>query len=326
RREFFAAIGGAAGVALLGRAPQKTIRTIGWVCFRLTHTNTEKKQLAAFPPGLNQKGYVEGGQFAVEILFFDGQIHRLPALAADLVRRQVEVIVTTAGTPIVRVAQAATTTIPIIFATANDPVLDGLVKSINRPGGNTTGTYVLNTVLVPKRLEVLRQLVPNARLVGFLVNPNNASAGDQLRQAQSAARSMALELLVLNASTPSEIDEAFASLVQDSVHGLVMGGDPFFQVQQDQVIALAARHRILTIYEWPEFVRAGGLACYSADRLETFRQMGVYVSRILNGAKPGELPIMQPTKFELVVNLKTAKSLGLKLTDSFQQLADEIIE
>jgi len=210
--------------------------------------------------GISQTGYVEGRNLAIEFRFGDGQYDRLPALAADLVRRQVEVIVTTAGTPIVRVAQAATTTIPIIFATANDPVQDGLVKSINRPGGNTTGTYVLNTVLVPKRLEVLRQLVPNARLVGFLVNPNNASAGDQLRQAQSAARSMALELLVLNASTPSEIDEAFASLVQDSVHGLVMGGDPFFQVQQDQVIALAARHRIPTIYEWPEFVRAVWLA------------------------------------------------------------------
>ena len=327
RRQFITLLGGAAAAWPLGaRAQRNTIRTIGWLSLRSADTDTEKNQLAAFRQGLNQTGYLEGRNLAIEFRFGDGRYDRLPALAADLVRRQVEVIVTTAGTPIARVAQAATTTIPIIFATANDPVQDGLVKSINRPGGNTTGTYVLNTVLVPKRLEVLRQLVPNARLVGFLVNPNNASAGDQLRQAQSAARSMALELLVLNASTPSEIDEAFASLVRDNVHGLVMGGDPFFQVQQDQVIALAARHRIPTIYEWPEFVRAGGLACYSADRLETFRQMGVYVSRILNGAKPGELPIMQPTKFELVVNLKTAKSLGLKLTDSFQQLADEIIE
>src|SRR5262249_11479193 len=200
------------------------------------------------------------GNWTSDFVFADGKYDRWPVIAAALVPQKGEVLVTRGGPTTTRVAQAATTTIPIIFATANDPVQDGLVKSINRPGGNTTGTFVLNTMLVPKRLEVLRQLVPNARLVGFLGNPNNASTGDQLRQAQSAARSMALELLVLNGSTPSEIDQAFASLVQDSVDGLVMGGDPFFQVQQDQVIALAARHRIPTIYEWPEFVRAGGLA------------------------------------------------------------------
>jgi putative ABC transport system substrate-binding protein len=236
------------------------------------------------------------------------------------------VLVTAGGTPIARVAQAATTTIPIIFAAASDPVQDGIVKSINRPGGNTTGTYVLNTELVPKRLELLRQLVPSARLVGFLVHPNNSNTSAQIRLAQSAARTMDLELLVLNATTADEIDVAFASLMQHSVGGLVMGADPFFQVRQDQVIALAARHGIPTIYEWAEFVRAGGLAAYSTDRVEMFRQMGVYVSRILNGAKPGDLPIMQPTKFELVVNLKTARSLGLKITESFQQLADEVIE
>ena len=204
-------------------------------------------------------------------------------------------------------AQAATTTIPIIFATANDPVQEGIVKSINRPSGNSTGAYVLNTALVPKRLELLRQLVPNARLVGFLVNPNNPNTGDQIRLAQSAARTMDVELLVLSATTASEIDTAFASLMQRSVDGLVMGNDQFFQVRQDQVIALAERYRLPTIYEWSEFVRAGGLACYSADRVEIWRQMGVYVSRMLNGAKPAELPVMQPTKFELVINLKTAK-------------------
>ena len=208
-------------------------------------------------------------------------------------------------TNIARVAQAATTTIPIIFATANDPVQDGLVKSINRPGGNSTGAFVLNTALLPKRFELLRQLLPNARLVGFLVNPNGATTADQIRYAQSAGRIMALELLVLNAATSTEIDAAFGSLVQHGVDGLVMGNDPFFQVRQDQLIALAARHRIPTIYEWSEFVRAGGLAAYSTDRVEMFRQMGIYVSRILNGAKPADLPIMQPTKFELVINAKT---------------------
>ena len=260
----------------------------------------------------------------IEYGFADGQYDRLPLLAADLVRRQVEVLMTTGGTNIARVAQAATTTTPVIFATASDPVQDGLVKSINRPGGNSTGAYVFNTALLPKRFELLRQLLPKARLVGFLVNPNGTP--DQIRYAQSARRNLALELLLLNAATPTEIDAAFGSFVQHGVDGLVMGNDPFFQVRQDQVIGLAARHRIPTIYEWSEFVRAGGLAAYSTDRAEMFRQMGVYVSRILNGAKPADLPIMQPTKFELVINAKTAGSLGLKLTESLQQLADEVIE
>jgi len=185
---------------------------------------------------------------------------------------------------------------------------------------------VLNTALLPKRFELLRQLLPNARLVGFLVNPNNSNTGDQVRLAQSAARTMHLELLVLSATTASEIDAAFAGLMQRNVDGLLMGNDQFFQVRQDQVIALAERYRLPTIYEWSEFVRAGGLAAYSTDRVEIFRQMGIYVSRILNGARPADLPIMQPTKFELVINVKTAGSLGLKLPDGLQQLADEVIE
>ena len=326
RREFIAALGGAAAVPFAARAQQTTSRTIGWFSLRSADTDTEKSILAAFRQGLSQTGYVEGRNLAIEFRFGDGQYDRLPALAADLVRRQVDVLVTTAGTPIARLAQAATSTIPIIFAVASDPVQDGLVQSINRPGGNSTGTYALNTTLVPKRFEVLRQIVPNARLVGMLMNPNNSNTGDQIRFAQSTARIMALELVVLNAATPDEIDAAFASLVQHDVDGLVMGADPFFQVRQDQVIALAGHHRIPTIYEWPEFVRGGGLAAYSTDRVEMFRQMGVYAGRILNGAKPGDLPVMQPTKFELVINLKTAKSLGLKLTESLQQLADEVIE
>jgi len=224
---------------------------------------------------VDQTGYVEGRNLTIEYGFADGQYDRLPVLAADLIRRRVEVLVTSGGTNIAGVAQAATTTIPIIFATANDPVQDGLVKSINRPGGNSTGAYVLNTALLTKRFELLRQLLPNARVVGFLVNPNGASTADQLVFAQSAGRTMALELLVLNAATPADIDAAFSSLVQRGVDGLVMGNDPFFQIQQDQIVSLAARHRIPTIYEWSEFVRAGGLAAYSTDRIEMFRQMGV---------------------------------------------------
>jgi len=321
RRDFIAAMGAAAACLFAPhavRAQQTTTRTIGWLSLRSADTSTEKSILAAFRQGLNQTGYVEGRNLTIEFRFADGYYDRLPALAADLVRRQVEVLMTGGGTNVARVAQAATTTIPIIFATANDPVQDGIVNSINRPSGNSTGTFVLNTALMPKRRELLRQIVPNARLVGFLVNPNNSNTGDQVRLAQSAARTMDLELLVLSATTASEIDTAFASLMQRNVDGLVMGADPVFQVQQDQVIALAARYRLPTIYEWSEFVRAGGV--------EMFRQMGVYVSRMLNGAKPAELPVMQPTKFELVINLKTAKSLGLKITESFQQLADEVID
>jgi putative tryptophan/tyrosine transport system substrate-binding protein len=258
----------------------------------------------------------------IEYGYADGQYDRLPLLAADLVRRRVEVLVTSGGTNIARVAQAATTTMPIIFATANDPVQDGLVKSINRPGGNSTGAFVLNTALLQKRFELLRQLLPRARLVGCLVNkhgrPDPARSIRRANHGTGASR--------VNAATPTEFDAAFGSLVQHGVDGLVMGNDPFFQVRQDQLVALAARHRIPTIYEWSEFVRAGGLAAYSTDRIEMFRQMGVYVSRILNGAKPADLPIMQPTKFELVINAKTAGSLGLKLTESLQQLADEVVE
>src|SRR3954453_9028938 len=329
RRDFIAAIGAATGCLSASHAvpaQQTATRTIGWLSLRAADTSTEKAILAAFRQGLNQTGYVEGRNLKIEFRFGDGHYDRLQALAADLVRQQVEVLVTGGGTNTARVAQAATTTIPIIFATANDPVQEGIVNSINRPSGNSTGAYLLNTALVQKRLEVLCQLVPNARSVGFLVNPNNSNTSDQIRLAHSAARTMDVEILVLNATTAGEIDAAFASLMQRSIDGLVMGNDQFFQVQQDQVVALAARYRLPTIYEWSEFVRAGGLASYSADRVEMYRQMGVYVSRMLNGAKPAELPVMQPTKFELVINLKTARFLGLKITDSFQQLADEVIE
>jgi putative tryptophan/tyrosine transport system substrate-binding protein len=290
RRNFVMLLGGAATWPLAASAQQTTSRTIGWFSLRSADTDSEKSILTAFRQGLSQTGYAEGRNLTIEFGFADGQYDRLPGLAADLVRRRVEVLVTAGGTNITRVAQAATTTIPIIFATANDPVRDGLVKSINRPGGNSTGAFLLNTALLPKRFELLRQLLPNARLVGFLVNPNGATTTDQIRHAQSAGRTLALELLVLNAATPTEIDAAFSSLMQHGVDGLVMGNDPFFQVRQDQVIALAARHRIPTVYEWSEFVRAGGLAAYSTDRVEIYRQMGIYVSRILNGATPADFP------------------------------------
>ena len=223
-------------------------------------------------------------------------------------------------------AQAASATIPIVFSTAGDPVQDGLVESINRPGGNSTGAYLINSSLVPKRLEVLRELVPNARVVALLINPHNLGKDKQVQQAHSAADSLGMQLHVFGASAPDDIDAAFVAMVQRGANALLMGSDPFFQVQQERVIELAAFHKLPTIYEWNEFVTAGGLVTYCVDRSEGLRQMGVYVSRILNGAKPAELPVIQPTKFVLAVNLKTARALGLKIEESFLRLADEVIE
>ncbi len=327
RREFLGLVAGAAAVRpLMGHAQQTTTRTIGWLSVRSPDTKTETNILTAFREGMAQTGYVEGRNLTIEYRFSEGQYDQLPALAADLVQRRVAVLAITGGTQIVKVAQAASAAIPIVFATAGDPVQDGLVKSINRPGGNVTGAYLLNNSLGPKRLEILRELVPNARVVAFLINPHNLGKEKQIREAQSAASSFGMQFLVFEASTANDIDAAFAAMVQRGVNVLLMGTDPFFQVQQEQVIALAALHKIPTIYEWREFVTAGGLVTYCVDRSEGLRQMGIYVSRILNGANPAELPVIQPTKFELVVNLKTAKALGLNIEESFLRLADEVIE
>jgi putative ABC transport system substrate-binding protein len=327
RREFLGALGvGAVAWPRAAHSQQTAMRTIGWLSLRSSDTERERRLLAAFREGLAQTGYVEGRNLTIELRFGDGQYDRLPALAADLVQRQVAVLVTSGGSRIAQMAQSATAAIPIVFATGSDPVQDGLVKSINRPGGNSTGTYLVNNALAPKRLEVLHELVPNARVVAFLVNPNNVSTEKQVRETQIAAKSIGVELDVLKASTPEDIDAAFEVAIRRGAGAMIMGADAIFQVQQEQVIALAARHKVPTIYEWPEFVRAGGLITYSVDSMEGFRQLGIYVSRILNGAKPAELPVMQPSKFELIVNLKTAKALGLKIEESFLRLADEVIE
>jgi ABC-type uncharacterized transport system substrate-binding protein len=327
RRDFLGVLSGAAATLPYAVSGQQTaMRTIGWLSARSSDTEREARSLAAFREGLAQTGYVEGRNLTIELRFGDGQYDRLPAFAADLVQREVAVLVTTGGSRIAKLAQAATTIIPIVFTTGSDPVEDGLVKSINRPGGNSTGVFLLNNSLAPKRLEVLRELAPNARVVAFLVNPHNLSSGVQVREAQMAANSLDVQLHVFYASSASEIDEAFEALVQRGASALLMGADPIFQVQQDQLVALAARHKVPAIYEWPEFVRAGGLVTYCVDSSEAFRQLGIYVSRILNGAKPAELPIMQTSKFELVVNLKTAKKLGLKIQESFLRFADEVIE
>jgi putative ABC transport system substrate-binding protein len=302
------------------------MQTIGWLSLRSVETDTERANLSAFRQGLNQTGYVEGRNLTIEFRHGDGRYEVLPALADDLVRRQVAVIVTGGGGDVARVVQAATSTIPIVFSSASDPIRDGIVKSINRPGGNTTGIHLMNVALGPRRLEILRELVPRARLVAFLMNPSSLTNDMQISDIENAGRSLGVQLHMLNASTEQEINTAFASLAERPADALLMGANPLFQVRRDQLIALAARHRMPTMYEWSEFVKAGGLISYSADRSEMWRQMGIYVTRILNGAKPGDLPVMQPTKFELMINLKTAKALGLEIPPTLLARADEVIE
>jgi len=327
RRDFIIGMSGSAAAwPLVAHAQPIAMQTIGWLSLRAADTDTEVANLTAFRQGLNQTGYVEGKNLTIEFRHGGGRYDALPELAADLVRRQVAVIVTGGGSAVARVAQAATSTIPIVFSSASDPVHDGIVKSINRPGGNITGAHLINVALLPRRLELLRELVPSIRQVGFLKNPSALTDDIQVNDVENAARTLGVRLHIVNAKGQQEIDSAFASLAQRRVDALLMGSDPLFQVQRDQVIERVARLRVPAMYEWSEFVRAGGLVSYSADRSEMWRQMGIYVTRILNGAKPAELPVMQPTKFELVINLKTAKALGLTVPPKLLFTADEVIE
>ena len=286
----------------------------------------ENEFLTAFRQGLSETGHVEGRNLVIEYRWAEGRYDRLSALAADLVRRQVSVIATTGGPQPARAALTATSTIPIVFTSGSDPVKDGLVKSLNRPGGNATGSHVFTTSLGPKRLELLRELVPKAGTIGFLVNPSSQIAEVQVKEVVEAARTFGQQAHVLSASTAEEIEQAFVGLVQRGAGALLMSADLFFQVQREQLVALAARHSLPVMYEWPEFVRAGGLISYSTFRTDAFLQSGIYVGRILNGAKPRDLPVVQSTRFELTINLKTAKALGLGVPDKLLALADEVIE
>jgi putative ABC transport system substrate-binding protein len=322
RREFITLLGGAAAWPLAARAQQPAGQTIGWLSAR----SISSDNLTGFRQGLSETGYVEGKNLTIDYRWAEGQYDRLEALAADLVRSQVAVIVTAGGPQVARAAQAATSTIPIVFQSGSDPVQDGLVNSFNRPGGNTTGVHVFTTSLGPKRLELLRELIPEASVIAFLVNPSSQIAEMQITEVQEAARSIGQAMFILNASTEREIDLAFETLVQRGASALLMSADLFFQVRRDQLIALEARYKVPVMYEWPEFVAAGGLISYSTALTDSMLQMGVYVGRILNGAKPADLPVVQSTSFELVINLTTAKSLGLTVPPSLVAIADEVIE
>ena len=323
RRDFITLFGGAVAVwPLAARAQQPPGQTIGWLSAR----SISSDNLTGFRQGLSETGYVEGKNLTIDYRWAEGQYDRLQALAADLVRNQVAVIVTAGGPQVARAAQAATSTIPIVFQSGSDPVQDGLVNSFNRPGGNTTGVHVFTTSLGPKRLELLRELIPKASVIAFLVNPSSQIAEMQITEVQEAARSIGQAMFILNASTEHEIDLAFETLVQRGASALLMSADLFFQVRRDQLIALEARYKVPVMYEWPEFVAAGGLISYSTALTDSMLRMGVYVGRILNGAKPAELPVVQSTSFELVINLTTAKSLGLTVPPSLVAIADQVIE
>jgi putative tryptophan/tyrosine transport system substrate-binding protein len=281
--------------------------------------------VAAFQQGLSESGYVEGQNLTIEYRWAENSYDRLPALAAELAGRKVDLIVT-GGTPAALAAKSATPTIPIVFSGVGDPVAVGLVASLARPGGNITGISEMATEQMSKRLELLSELVPQARVIALLVNPNAANAGPAIREVQDAARANGVQLPILKAETESAIDAAFGALVQLHAGALVVVPDAFFSSRRDQVVALASRHAVPAIYHLREFVAAGGLISYGASLTAVFRQAGTYAGRILKGAKPADLPVQQPTTFELVVNLDTAKALGLTVPPSILARADEVIE
>jgi putative tryptophan/tyrosine transport system substrate-binding protein len=279
----------------------------------------------AFRQGLSEAGYVEGQNLAIEYRWAEGHYDRLPALAADLVGRKVDLIMANSP-PSALAAKSATSTIPIVFRGGPDPVGDGLVASLARPGGNLTGVITIATELTAKRLELLSELVPRAGVVALLMNPNNAAAERVIRDVQEAARTKGLQLHVLKASSESEIDTAFASLVQLHAGALVVGADPFLTSRREQLVALASRRAVPSIYAWREFAASGGLISYGPSLTSAFRLVGHYAGKVLKGAKPADLPIQQPTTFELVVNLKTAKALGLTIPQTLLLQADHVIE
>ena len=325
RRAFIAVLGVAVASSVSwprAAHSQPTMPVIGFVSGR--SLEYEERLLSSFRKGLEEEGYAAGRNVAVQYRFSDGDDSRLPAIAADFVRRQVAVIV--ASGPSALAVKGATSTIPIVFSTGADPVGQGLVASHSRPGGNATGVAVVSNELGAKRLELLRELVPKVGLIAFVAYLHSTNAAAQVKDMQTAAAAFGQKILVVNASTPEEVEQAFATITQHKAGAVLYSAHQFYQIARDQLVALAARHRLPAMYEWREFVEAGGLASYSTSRNDSFRQMGVYTGQILKGAKPSELPVVQPTKFELVINLKTAKTLGLEVPAKLLALSDEVIE
>jgi putative tryptophan/tyrosine transport system substrate-binding protein len=324
RRQFIFALGGATlAWPLAARAQQPAMPVIGFL--NSASPDNYEPMVDAFRQGLKETGYVEGQNVAIEYRWAGGQYDRLPAMAADLVRRQVAVIV--ANTPGNLAAKAATTTIPIVFTTAGDPVQIGLVASLNRPGGNVTGVTNLSVELGPKWLELLHELVPTATIIALLVNPTSPNLTESTtKDLQAAARTLGLKLHVLHASSERDFDKVFATLVRLRVGALVIGSDPFFNSRSEQLAALTVRYAVPTIFQTRAFVAAGGLMSYGGSVAGTYHQVGMYTGRLLKGEKPADLPVQQSTKVELFINLKTANALGLTVPDKLLVAADEVIE
>jgi putative ABC transport system substrate-binding protein len=322
RREFIVGLCGATAGPLIVHAQQASVPVVGF----LGNGPQYAPFLAAFVRGMNEAGYIEGRNVAIEYRIAEGQADRLPALAADLVRRKVAVIVAQ-NTQTALAAKAATQTIPIVFQAGADPVEIGLVASLNRPGGNLTGTSVLNATIAAKRLQLLHEAAPVVSSIAFLVNPTNpVFAESETRQVLPAASALGVRLLILNASDQGEIETAFATLVERRTGALLVGADPAFVRTSDRLVALAAQHAIPTMYQYRESTAAGGLMSYGASITSLYRQLGVYAARILKGDKPADLPVEQVAKFEFVINLKTAKALGLTIPETLLATADEVIQ
>jgi putative ABC transport system substrate-binding protein len=326
RREFITLVGGSAAAwPFAARAQQQpAMPVIGFLHAGSPEPNV--KLVAAFRKGLGETGYVEGQNLAIEFHWAAGQDARLPEMAADLVHRQVAVIVTPASTPAALAAKAATTTIPIVFSTGGDPVALGLVASLNRPGGNATGITFMTVELTAKRFGLLRELVPGATRFFALANPNYALAESINKDLQAARATLGLEVEILHAGTDREIDAAFATLVQKRADALLIAADPFFTNRRAQIVTLATRHALPTVYAIREFAESGGLLSYGPSFTDNYQQAGIYTGRILKGERPADLPVMQPTKFELVINLTTARALGITVPNTLLALADEVIE
>lgn len=325
RRTFIGSmVGGLLAVPLAANAQKPAMPVVGFLC---TASPTPwSRRVAAFRTGLGEIGYAEGRNVAIEFRWAEGQYDRLPAMAADLVRRQVSVIAATGGTVAVLAAKAATSTIPIVFTLGDDPVKAGLVASLNRPGGNVTGASFLELELTPKRLGVLHELVPNATVVALLTDPRSPGTEPETKATLEAARALGLQLYVLQARTEADIDAAFTALEQQNAGALLIGLGAIFDSYRERLVTLSTRRRVPTFYFEREFVVAGGLASYGPNIADAYQQAGVYAGKILDGAKPVELPVLQPTKIDLVINLKTAKALGITIPQSLLLRADEVIQ
>jgi putative tryptophan/tyrosine transport system substrate-binding protein len=324
RRDFIAGLGGAAALPLTARGQQQAVPVIGFLSSRSPAESADS--VTAFRQGLREMAFIEGQNLSIAFRWAEGRYDRLRQLAADLVDLRVAILFAAGGSPSALAAKAATSTIPIVFSASNDPVSLGLVSSLSRPGGNVTGMSTFNWQLGPKRLELLKELVPTATKIAYLANPTNPIAEAELKAALSMARALSIQLHVLNASTDHELDAAFAAFGELHAGGLVVAGEPFFDSQRDRLVALSARHAIPACYAWREYVTVGGLMSYGTSLRGSYRQAGIYAGRILKGEMPADLPVEQPTKFELLINLKAAKALGISVPPTLLARADEVIE